>query len=185
MLHRILALVDGSASAWNQRNGLAAAILARAVLESVAVWVKITKDLEGHISHGAFDSYDRLLAQIYFGARTEWSPGSTKGNKPALQPMHVNDGLKALEKEHPGVARIYDELCEVAHPNGESFFAISDWHDVDSVSLDPAASNGELFGKLLAAIRLDITRDYLARWEKDLAPTTGRLWRKANNLPAD
>jgi hypothetical protein len=183
MLHRILALVDGSAAAWNGRNGLAAAILARAVLESVAVWVKVTKDAERHIAERGFDDYDKLIARIFFGKKNESSADGAKSQTPALSPIHVLTAMDALEKDHIGVRKAYDELCEVAHPNGESFFAISDWHDVDSVSLDPAASSGDLLSKLLSAIRLDIARDYLARWEKELAPRMGRLWREAHNLP--
>ena len=183
MLHRILALVDGSAAAWNGRNGLAAAILARAVLESVAVWVKVTKDAESHIADRGFDDYDKLIARIFFGKKNESSADGAKSKPAPLSPIHVLTAVDALEKAHPGVRSVYDELCEVAHPNGESFFAISDWHAVDSVSLNPAASNGDLLGKLLSAIRLDIASDYLARWEKGLAPRMGRLWREAHNLP--
>ena len=183
MLHRLLALADGSAAAWNARNGLASAILARAVLESVAVWVKVTKDAERHIAERGYDDYDKLIARIFFGKKNESSLGASPTQAPALSPIHVLTAMNTLEKEYAGVRGTYDDLCEIAHPNGESLFAISDWHDVDSVSLDPAGSSGDLLGKVLSAIRLDIAGIYLARWEKDLAPRMGRLWREAHNLP--
>jgi hypothetical protein len=176
MLHRILALVDGAAAAWNGRNGLAAAILARAVLESVAVWVKVTKDADRHLSQRGYDDYDKLIARVFFGKKSEPAPSD-------LTPIHVLTAIDALDKDSPGVRRAYDELCEIAHPNGESLFAITDWQDVDAVSLDTAASNGDLFGKMLSAIRLDIALDYLGRWEKDLAPRLGRLWQEVHNQP--
>jgi hypothetical protein len=182
MLHRILALVDGSAAAWNGRNSVAAAILARAVLESVAVWVRVSKEAERHLAEHRYDDYDKLFARIFFGKKNETGTTSAKSQHPALSPIQVLTAVETLERDYPGVKGVYDELCEIAHPNGESFFAISDWHDVDSVSLDPAASNGDLFGKILSAIRLDITSEYLSRWEKDLAPRIGRLWREAHKV---
>jgi hypothetical protein len=182
MLHRILALVDGAASAWNGRNGLASAILARGALESVAVWVKVTKDAERHIANREFDDFDKLIARIFFARKNEPSEAARSSAMLSLSPIHVLTAVDTLEKEYVGVRRAYDDLSEVAHPNGESFFAISAWQDVDLVSFDPAGTGGDLLGKILSAIRLDIAGDYLVRWEKDLAPRLGRLWREVHGV---
>ena len=70
--------------------------------------------------------------------------------------------------------------------NGEGFFAISDWQDFNSVSLDPAGTNGNLLGKILFALRLDIARVYLDLWENDLAPRMGRHWKEVQKVtPVD
>ena len=186
MLHRILALVDGSAVAWNGRNGLASAVLARAALETVAVWVKVTKDAERHIREGEYDNYDTLIARIFFGTKTESTKVGVTGELPALLPIQVLTAVDTLEKEYPGARRGYEELSEIAHPNGEGFFAISDWQDFNSVSLDPAGTNGNLLGKILFALRLDIARVYLDLWENDLAPRMGRHWKEVQKVtPVD
>jgi hypothetical protein len=183
MLHRIFALVDGSVGAWNGRNSIASAILARAVLETVAVWVKVTRDAERHIREGEYDVYDNLIARIFFGKKTQSDKVSATTAATALSPIQVLTAVETLEKEYPGVRAVYDQLSEIAHPNGESFFAISDWQEVDSVSLDSKGAGGDLLGRILSALRIDIAREYLIRWEKDLAPRMGRHWREVHHLP--
>jgi hypothetical protein len=175
MLHRIMAMVDGSASAWHARNGLASAILARGALESIAVWAKVTKDAERHLNEKQYAEYDNLVGKVFFGNKSE-------PIVPGLTPIHVLTAINVLDKDCPGSQRTYDHLCEIAHPNGESLFAITAWQDVGSVSLDPAASRGTLLGYILAALPLDITMQYLDRWDKHLAPLIGHLWRQAYGL---
>lgn len=181
MLHRVLALFDGVTHEWNTRNGLAAAVLARGVLESVAVWAMATRDAERFIQAGEYDKYDTLIARLFLGKK------STPGTVSSLKPIHVLEAVRELETAYPGLQNAYDVLSEIAHPNSESLFVVAEWRDVGSVSLDLAGHRGYLLSNILAALRLDIAGVLLNRWNGDLVSQIDRLWKeqKYNQPPSE
>lgn len=104
-------------------------ILARALTETTATGCLFYDLMEKHLSKTDHERLARDFVKFYAGGRLD---GSAKG-------FHTNDGLRHLEeidlayfkkisqasseavgllKDKAGVIQLYDELSEIAHPNG-------------------------------------------------------------------
>ena len=104
-------------------------ILARALIETTATGCLFYDRMEKHLGKTDHERLARDFIKFYAGGRLEGAP---KG-------FHTNDGLRHLEqidsiyfakiskassqvvealKDNAGVLKLYDELSEIAHPNG-------------------------------------------------------------------
>jgi hypothetical protein len=62
LLHRIVALVDGVAVAWNSRSSLAAMLSARAFMETVAVFFSFQQQAGKHLERKDLSELDMLAS---------------------------------------------------------------------------------------------------------------------------
>lgn len=104
-------------------------ILARALVETTATGCLFYDRMEKHLTNTDHERLAKDFIKFYAGGRLA---GSTKG-------FHTNDGLRHLEeidltyfesisqassqmmellRDKAGVLKLYDELSEIAHPNG-------------------------------------------------------------------
>jgi hypothetical protein len=90
-----------------ERNDFAvAAILTRAVTENAAMtWALMTVLYDR--SKYSPEQLNARLMRFLAGSKSPEAP----------KPVHVNDLLRCIEKEIPGVMGSHDSLSEIAHPN--------------------------------------------------------------------
>jgi hypothetical protein len=92
-----------------ERNDFAvAAVLTRAVTENAAMTWALMTVLNDRSKYTPEQLNDRLMRFL---------AGSKSRGAEAPKPVHVNDLLRSIEKEIPGVTGSYDSLSEIAHPN--------------------------------------------------------------------
>jgi hypothetical protein len=113
LLHRIVALMDGVALAWNNRCTLTAMLSARALMETTAVFaafeervsrlldLKDLKELNALAENGTFTSRD-----------PEWIK-----EFPGSQAVNVQTYIDRFDKRVTGFRGHYDSLSERCHPN--------------------------------------------------------------------
>jgi hypothetical protein len=104
---------------------ITACMAARGIMETSGTFVdfveKVTKLRESNDKDKL-----RLTVKRHFFASKEFQQ-HLEGKSP-----HVADGLRCLDKQHPGVIRIYDVLCEAVHPNWSGTAALSSLGDETS-----------------------------------------------------
>lgn len=114
-----------------------AVILARALVETVAMGRYYAETIERHLQAGDYEKLERDFLRFFMGSKIEGS---------LIKPFHVNDALRDLEQrdlaylsylvaKHPerwsalpdpvsayenaaGLRMTYDRLSEISHPNG-------------------------------------------------------------------
>lgn len=112
------------------KNPIALANNVRALVEHLAAFVAIVKELEklimklrgqGHEMSicNALEKTELFIHRAYYGK----SPKITI--EPQEQALHVNDFIKALKDEVPDIEDVYDFLCEYVHPNYGSNLLVS------------------------------------------------------------
>jgi hypothetical protein len=99
-------LARNACDALERNDFAAAAILTRAVTENAAMTWALMTVLDDRSKYTPEQLNDRLM-RFLAGSRFPEAP----------KPLHVNDLLRAIEKEIPGVMGSYDSLSEIAHPN--------------------------------------------------------------------
>ena len=89
-------------------------ILIRSALETICMLIymnkKIQSVVEGNMS---FEDFNKIIERMYIGAKNE--------NK-ILDSINVMKFIKESEIKYPGIKKIYNDLCETAHPN---YFGVS------------------------------------------------------------
>ncbi len=138
------------------------------------MWAQVTTSAERHLEQGHYDDYDKLISRLFFGKKTEpsWNKKETTSLPP---PIHVLDALRQLEERSPGVGPVYDDLSQIAHPNGDAIFALSHWQSGGEVHFDPELRSEDLLGNIVAALRTDIALACIDCWERVLAPKIGAI----------
>lgn len=99
-------LARNACDALERYDFAAAAILTRAVTENAAMTWTLMTVLDGRGKYTPQQLND-LLMRLLGGSMWPEAP----------KPVHVNDLLRKIEKEIPGVMASYDSLSEIAHPN--------------------------------------------------------------------
>jgi hypothetical protein len=108
LLYRVSELA-GSALACYQRNQLvAAATLTRALLESVALLYWLFNELKTAVADGETSKIDNFLGRALVGTRNEATP---------LLAHNVMNAIDVVTKDIDHYRKVYEELCEIAHPN--------------------------------------------------------------------
>jgi hypothetical protein len=115
LLYRNLALVDAVSLAWNARGGLASALAARSLTETVA----LTNDFAGKVCKrakaGNLDAIDEVTMRHTFATKLPRLDGDVVD--PAIQAVNVLTMVDKLDGVIPGVRSTYDFLSEICHPN--------------------------------------------------------------------
>jgi hypothetical protein len=113
LLHRLVALTDGAAVAWNARCTLSAMLSARAFMETFAVMAEFERKVARHLEQENIGGLDALAQNGIFATRdTEM----TKDN-PEIAAVSVLTYIDRLDKTATGFRGHYDRLSERCHPN--------------------------------------------------------------------
>ncbi|MDC7677164.1 hypothetical protein [Asticcacaulis machinosus] len=92
---------------WKTDNNVAAALLVRGVMESVALQHKLYSILKGREALTS-DSLDDVLMRLLMGY---------KNDKAFPEAINIKTLVEKLAKKIPSFSEIYDVLSEIAHPN--------------------------------------------------------------------
>jgi hypothetical protein len=116
-LHRLIALFDGAALCWNERNGLAAILIARAMVETLAFTAAFTLELERVVAAKDLAKIDAVLMQYTFATKSD-----RLSIEAEYRSVNVLTLIKKLDRaifpaETGGFFSCYDTLSEMSHPN--------------------------------------------------------------------
>jgi hypothetical protein len=113
LLHRMVALMDGTAVAWNSRCTLSAILSARAVMETFAILTDLEQRVGTFLQDGNLSELDSLAQKGIFASRDqEWIKQA-----PDTAATSVLTYIDKLDKKVPGYRAHYDSLSERCHPN--------------------------------------------------------------------
>ncbi len=113
LLHRIVALADGLAIAWNNGNPLSAMLCARALMETIAVMTEFGNRAVKFLAKEDLGALDGLAQNGIFATR---DPELTK-EAPEITATSVLTFIDKFDKLIPGFRGHYDSLSERCHPN--------------------------------------------------------------------
>jgi hypothetical protein len=113
LLHRLVALMDGAAVAWNNRCTLSCMLSARAFMETFAVMAEFERRVARLLKEEDLGGLDALAQNGIFASRDpEW----IKEN-PETQAISVLTYIDKFDKRAEGFRGHYDILSERCHPN--------------------------------------------------------------------
>jgi hypothetical protein len=113
LLHRIIALMDGVAVAWNARSTLAAILAARAFMETFAVMDALEKRVVDLLGREDLGGLDDLAGNGIFANRDEpWL-----AEFPETKAVNAVTFIDRFNKRVEGFRAHYDRLSERCHPN--------------------------------------------------------------------
>jgi hypothetical protein len=162
LLHRLVALMDGTAIAWNSRCTLSAMLSARAVMETFAVMAELEQRISRYLKEEDLGGLDAVAQNGIFASR---DPDWIKDN-PETQAVSVLTYVDKFDKRVEGFRGHYDRLSERCHPNslGHNFmFAELDRTDgtVRFCNEREPKHNGELI--IAALIPLPLVESIMMR----------------------
>ena len=108
MLYRVSELADAALTCYQQGQLVATASLSRALLESVALLYWLYKEVKEAGENGSTGKIDEFLGRALIGTRIESTP---------LLAHNVMNAVDVVTKDILFYRKIYEELCEIAHPN--------------------------------------------------------------------
>jgi hypothetical protein len=182
LLHRIVALMDGAAVAWNNHCTLSAILSARAFMETFAVMAELERRVTCLLRDEGLGGLDALAQSGIFASREpEW----IKDN-PETQAVSVLTYINKFDKQAEGFRGHYDMLSERCHPNslGHNFmFSKLDRTDgtVQFCDEREPARNGQMILAALTPLplvesimtRLDGLIEKVAELQHRIAPVGG------------
>lgn len=113
--HRMAALSSAAVDLFEQKRVIPAAILTRAIVETLAVLFTFHERVERFLKDKVkdIDAFDAFLMRYLLGAR----------DIPEMPtPTNILTLIDRVEVTLPGFRRVYDSLCECAHPNWAGTF---------------------------------------------------------------
>jgi hypothetical protein len=113
LLHRLVALMDGAAVAWNNRCILSAMLSARALMETFAVMSEFEQRVSRLLKEENLGGLDAVAQHGIFASR---DPDWVKDN-PETQAISVLTYIDKFDKRAEGFRGHYDRLSERCHPN--------------------------------------------------------------------
>jgi len=94
-----------------KEHGLGTRILLRSVIETIVVLVYINQKMNAVVSGKLdFHEFSNISSKLLLGSKN----GMTD-----LSAVNIMTVLKHCERKYRGISKIYNELCESAHPNFE------------------------------------------------------------------
>ena len=113
LLHRIIALMDGAAVAWNNRCTLSAILSARALMETIGAMSHFERSIAVLLKDEDLGGLDAYAMRGTFASRDpEWLK-----EFPDSEAINAQTYVDKFDKLAPGFKRHYDFLSERAHPN--------------------------------------------------------------------
>lgn len=129
LIHRMVALIDGAAAAWNARSTLTAMLAARAFMETLALYGEFIRRIDKFYAAKDLASIDKTAQNWTFATRDT----QLTAEHPEICAISVLTVLDKFDKHYlPGFRGHYDRLSERCHPNwsGHTFmFAELDHKD--------------------------------------------------------
>ena len=113
LLHRLVALMDGAAVAWNNRCTLSAMLSARAVMETFGVMAELERSVARLLREEDLGGLDALAQNGIFASRDK---DCIKEN-PETAAISVLTYIDKFDKRAEGFRGHYDMLSERCHPN--------------------------------------------------------------------
>lgn len=108
LLHRISDIVDAVIQLCDSSMNLPAFILTRATVETYALYYYFLKKIEKSVLSKNIKDIDDVLMKLLFGARN---------TEDEFKAINILTAIDALDKECPNFRSMYDDFCEIAHPN--------------------------------------------------------------------
>ena len=122
-------MFDISAIAFDQLksgNSIAGIILTRAALETVALIGVFAIRIREYLHVESEDKLDRFLKSSLLGSKNE----STK-----VEAINILTFIDRVDKDSPGFRKMFDDLCEMAHPNWAGTLASYGRFDSETITL--------------------------------------------------
>lgn len=108
LLYRVSELAEAALRCYEDNQLVATAILSRALMESVALSYWLYKELQDSLERGTSDKINEFLGKALVGTRNDGTP---------LLAHNVMNAIDVVTKDLPDYRKLYEELCEIAHPN--------------------------------------------------------------------
>jgi len=125
---RFTDLISQSLKLGEEGSIVGSRILARAAIETLATLVYLNIEI-GNVLQSKLDFHD-------FGAKLEAILVGSRINEYLPQTINVLTLVTKTDKKHPGILRVFEELCETAHPSYVSLtvgYTKSDHQKVETV----------------------------------------------------
>jgi hypothetical protein len=106
LLHRVVALMDGAAVAWNNRCTLSCMLSARALMETFAVMAELERQIARLLDEENLGDLDALAQKGLFASRDE----SLIRDSPELKAINAQTYIDKFDKRFPGFGGHYDIL---------------------------------------------------------------------------
>lgn len=113
LLHRVIALIDGTAVAWNCHCTLSAILSARAFMETFAVMDRLEDRVTLYLEAENLGGLDSLGQNGVFATRDE----ELLKEFPDLKAVNVLSYVAKYDQKVPGFTDHYSRLSERCHPN--------------------------------------------------------------------
>lgn len=113
LLHRLVALTDGAAVAWNARCTLSAMLSVRALMETLAVMAEFERKVTRLLEDENIGGLDALAQNGIFASRD----AEITKNNPEIKTVNVLTYINKFDETIAGFRDHYDRLSERCHPN--------------------------------------------------------------------
>jgi hypothetical protein len=186
LLHRIIALLDGAAVAWNNRCTLSAILSARALMETIAAMSHFERAIAVLLKHEDLGGLDAYAKRGTFASRDpEWLK-----DFPDTMAINAQTYVDKFDRRAPGFKGHYDLLSERAHPNslGHNFmFSELDTSDGSTSYCDERSPERNAQMILAALFPLPLVESMMDRLDAlivQVSEVHHRLWPVGGTDPA-
>ena len=105
---RLVSIADSCATALRQGEWIAACILARSAMETVAAIYMVDAEADAYIQGRDYSDVKARVKRLWLGRK----------DKPEDQPINVLTCIQKMAKQHTqAIEDTFAHLCEIAHPN--------------------------------------------------------------------
>jgi len=120
ILRRTLDLAQAVIAPWNAGQPIGSVVCARALLETLATFHSLQTRAQIAADDGDWEEIGKLVDCYAFSK----SPYRSKESRESQGPPRVGRMVKEFIGEtQPGSEKFWDQVCEVAHPNGETLMS--------------------------------------------------------------
>ena len=171
LLYRVSELADTALNSYQKNQLVTSAILARALLESVSLLYWLYKELTRAVEEGSSIRITPFLKRALVGTRNGTTP---------LEAHNVLNAIDAMGQDVEDWRKLYEELCEIAHPNWggclgayAKFNKEKVWYELGECRLPKPLILGPLVGSIEFFIHyyndmVPHLKDFAALCEKEL-----------------
>ncbi len=120
ILHRTFDLAQAAIASWNAGHLIGSVVCARALLETLATFHSLLTRAQIAADDGNWEEMGKLVDCYAFSR----SPSLGKSRQEPETPPRIGPMVRAFIGEtNPGGEKFWDQICEVAHPNGETLMS--------------------------------------------------------------
>jgi len=116
IIHRSCDLIEASLDAWHKKRPTISFLTTRALIETVAMFFYVIKQLNDLLNEKDFQKIDHLIMESLFSTRLEnYLPHKSK---------NILTIIDKVDKDANGIRKTYDSLSEFAHPNSDALLML-------------------------------------------------------------